>query len=60
MAVEDQVRAVVPELGHLIQALRTPVVSQVLLYGAPTLVVGWLLLSTWRPAPTPNDEEDQA
>ena len=44
-----QVQAVVPEVGHLIQALRTPVVSQVLLYGAPALLAGWLLLSIWRP-----------
>jgi signal peptidase len=28
----------------------------VLLYGAPTLLVGWLLLSIWRP----TREEDQA
>jgi signal peptidase len=52
-----QVRAVVPELGHLIQAMRTPVVTQVLLYGAPTLLAGWLLLSIWRPT---REEEDQA
>ena len=51
-----QVRAVIPELGHLIQALRAPVVTQALLYGAPTLLVGWLLLTIWRPA---RDEEDE-
>jgi signal peptidase I len=51
-----QVRAVVPVLGHVIQALRAPVVTQVLLYGAPTLLVGWLLLTIWRPA---RDEEDE-
>jgi signal peptidase I len=51
-----EVRGVIPELGHLIQALRAPVVTQVLLYGAPTLLVGWLLLSIWRP--TPTEEED--
>ncbi|MQA34276.1 signal peptidase I [Modestobacter roseus] len=45
-----QVRAVVPELGHLIEALRTPVVSQALVYGAPALLAGWLLLTIWRPA----------
>ncbi|HLM05977.1 MAG TPA: signal peptidase I [Blastococcus sp.] len=45
-----RVRAVVPEIGHLIQALRAPVVTQVLLYGAPSLLVGWLLLTIWRPA----------
>lgn len=49
-----EVRAVIPELGHLIQALRAPVVTQALLYGAPTLLVGWLLLTIWRPA---RDEE---
>jgi signal peptidase I len=53
-----QVRAVIPELGNVIQALRAPVVAQVLLYGAPTLLVGWLLLSIWRP--TREDEEDRA
>jgi signal peptidase I len=51
-----QVRAVIPELGHLIQALRAPVVTQALLYGAPALLVGWLLLTIWRPA---RDEEDK-
>jgi len=51
-----EVRAVIPELGHLIQALRAPVVTQVLLYGAPTLLAGWLLLTIWRP--TRTEEED--
>jgi signal peptidase I len=54
-----RVRAVVPELGHLIQALRAPVVTQVLLYGAPALLAGWVLLSIWRPT-TEIREEDQA
>ena len=53
-----QVRAVIPELGHVIQALRAPVVAQVLLYGAPALLVGWLLLTIWRPSP--EDEEARA
>jgi signal peptidase I len=44
-----QVRAVIPELGHVIEALRVPVVSQALVYGAPALLAGWLLLSIWRP-----------
>jgi signal peptidase I len=52
-----RVRAVVPELGHLIEALRTPVVAQVLLYGAPALLAGWVLLSIWRPT---RNEEDPA
>ena len=51
-------RAVIPELGHLIQALRTPVLTQVLLYGAPALLAGWLLLGIWRP--TTDQEEDRA
>src|SRR3954469_12320447 len=46
-----QVKGVVPEVGSAIQALRTPVVSQVLRYGAVALLAGWLLLSIWRPAP---------
>ena len=53
-----QVRAVLPEIGTLIQALRTPVVTQVLLYGAPSLLVGWLLLTIWRP--TRTEEEDRS
>ncbi|MGY1845479.1 signal peptidase I [Modestobacter sp. SYSU DS0875] len=57
-----QVQAVVPELGHVIEALRAPVVSQALVYGAPALLAGWLLLTIWRPAETPDthseDEEE--
>jgi signal peptidase I len=55
-----QVRAVVPLLGHVIEALRAPVVTQALLYGAPTLLVGWLLLTIWRPARVEDDKEDKA
>jgi signal peptidase I len=62
-----QVRAVVPEAGHLIQALRTPGVSEALRYGAVGLLAGWLLLSIWRPTPArteatddTNDEEARA
>ena len=57
-----QVRAVVPELGHAIQALRAPVLTQTLLYGVPALLAGWVLLTIWRPAPettTTRDEEDK-
>ena len=53
-----ELRAVIPELGHVIQALRAPVVAQVLLYGAPALLAGWLLLGIWRP--TRADEEARA
>ncbi|MGY2065320.1 signal peptidase I [Blastococcus sp. SYSU DS0619] len=51
-----QVRVVVPEVGHLVQLLRTPVVSQVLLYGAPALLAGWLLMTIWRPARDETEE----
>ena len=52
-----QVRAVVPEIGHVIHALRTPAVATTLVYGAPALVAGWLILSIWRPR---KQEEDRA
>ena len=51
-----QLRAVVPELGHLVTLLRTPVVNQVLVYGAPLLLATWLLLSIWRPRRVANEE----
>jgi len=51
-----QVRGVVPEIGNLIRVLRTPGVTDVLLYGAPALLAGWLLLSIWRPAREENQE----
>jgi signal peptidase I len=54
-----QVRAVIPEIGHVIEALRTPVVSQALVYGAPTLLAGWLLLSIWRPVTTEHRTEEE-
>jgi signal peptidase I len=54
-----QVRAVVPGLGHLIEALRTPVLSQALVYGAPTLLAGWLLLSIWRPTTDEHTQDQQ-
>jgi signal peptidase len=55
-----QVRAVIPELGHLIEVLRAPVVTQALLYGAPILLVGWILLTIWRPASVEEDEEAES
>jgi signal peptidase I len=51
-----QVRAVIPEIGHAIHALRTPAVATALVYGAPALVAGWLLLAIWRP----RKKEDRA
>src|SRR3954462_4808211 len=52
-----QVRAVIPELGHVIEALRTPIVNKALIYGAPALLAGWLILSIWRPAEDDEDDE---
>jgi signal peptidase len=52
-----QVRAVIPEIGSVIQALRTPVVAQALTYGATALVAGWLILAIWRPE---KQEEEEA
>jgi signal peptidase len=43
-----QVTSVTPALDHLIQALRSPAISHTLVYGAPALLAGWLLLSVWR------------
>jgi hypothetical protein len=51
-----EVRAVVPGLGHLITALRTPAVHHALVYGLPAVLAGWLLLTIWRP----GDEEDES
>ena len=55
-----QVQAVIPELGHLITALRTPWVSHLLVYGAPALVAGWMLLAIWRPVRDEDDDADAA
>jgi signal peptidase I len=51
-----QVRAVIPEIGSVIQALRTPVVAHVLTYGATALVAGWLILAIWRPEKQKEEE----
>jgi signal peptidase I len=53
-----QVRAVVPHLGRVIETLRSPLVGRALLYGAPTLLAGWLILAIWRPTRT-DEKEDQ-
>ncbi|NEK60760.1 signal peptidase I, partial [Geodermatophilus sabuli] len=50
-----QVQAVIPAAGHLITALRTPAISSALVYGAPALLAGWLLLTIWRPTTTTDD-----
>jgi signal peptidase len=51
-----RVRAVIPDLGRVIEALRSPVVTTALVYGAPTLLAAWLLLAIWRPARTEAKE----
>ena len=51
-----QLRAVLPKVGHVIGWLREPVVARSLVYGAPALLAGWLILGIWRPA---RDEEEQ-
>ena len=50
-----QVSAVIPDLGHAIEFLRTPTISHTLVYGAPALLAGWLLLSLWTPARTQDE-----
>lgn len=47
--------AVIPEVGNVIRALRTPVVSSILVYGVPAVLVGGLLLMIWS---RPKDEDD--
>jgi len=49
-----QVRGVVPALGTAIRFLRTPVLQKVLLYGMPTLLAGWVLVSLWAPRKNKN------
>ncbi|WP_298252055.1 signal peptidase I [uncultured Arthrobacter sp.] len=52
-----EARAVIPEVGSIIRALRTPVVSQLLVYGVPAVLVGGLLLMIWS---RPKDDADDA
>jgi signal peptidase I len=52
-----RVRAVIPDLGRAIEALRTPVVTKALVYGAPTILAGWLLVAIWRPSRKEGKEE---
>jgi signal peptidase I len=52
-----QVRAVLPHLGRVIEAFRNPLVAKALVYGAPILLAGWLILAIWQPTRT-NTKED--
>ncbi|MFW3172312.1 signal peptidase I [Geodermatophilus sp. CPCC 206100] len=54
-----QVQAVIPEVGQVITALRTPWINHLLVYGAPTLLAGWLLLTIWRPTTTDHDQDEE-
>jgi signal peptidase I len=54
-----QVHAVIPHLGRVIEAFRSPVVAKALVYGAPTLLAGWLILAIWQPTRT-NAKEDRS
>jgi signal peptidase I len=54
-----QVRAVIPEAGHLIAALRTPLIHHTLVYGVPALLAAWILLTIWRPTDDTEDQRDQ-
>jgi signal peptidase len=53
-----QMRAVVPAVGDAITALRDPLVNRVLVYGAPALLAGWMLLAIWRPARDEDEDTD--
>ena len=52
-----RVRGVIPHLGSVIEAFRNPVVTKALVYGAPTILAGWLLVAIWRPSRTEGKEE---
>ncbi len=54
-----QVRGVVPMLGTAIRFLREPVLQKALLYGVPTVLAGWVLISLWAPRKS-TPEEDAA
>ncbi len=51
-----QVRAVIPNLGTAIHALRTPIAQLLTLLLAPALIMGILMVRIWRPGPTPPPE----
>jgi signal peptidase len=53
-----QVRAVVPHLGRVIEVFRSPALAKALVYGAPTLLAGWLILALWRPRTQDTSTED--
>ncbi len=56
-----EVAAVIPQVGNAIRALRTPLVSHVLVYGIPAVLVGSLLLMIWsRPGGADDEDADDS
>ena len=53
-----QVQAVVPEIGHLITALRSSTLSTLFVQLVPVALGVWMLLGIWRP--TRGDDSDDA
>jgi signal peptidase len=49
-------KATVPHLGSVIRALREPVIRNVMLYGAPAVLVGGVLVSIWARKPEEKPE----
>ncbi|WP_235498628.1 signal peptidase I [Arthrobacter sp. Leaf234] len=54
-----QAAAVIPEVGNVIRALRTPAVSHILVYGVPAVLVGALLLMIWSRREEDDDDASE-
>jgi signal peptidase len=52
-----RVRTVVPHAGSVIRRLRGPGLHLLLAVVAPALLIGWLLLSIWRPAGSGGEQD---
>ena len=52
-----QVQAVVPEIGHVITALRNPALSTLFVQLLPVALGVWMLLAIWRPTRGLDDED---
>jgi signal peptidase len=52
-----EVAAVIPQVGNAIRMLRTPMVSHILVYGIPAVLVGALLLMIWS---RPDEDSDES
>jgi signal peptidase len=51
-----QMQAVVPEIGHVISALRNPTLSTLFVQLVPVALGAWMLLGIWRPTRGDDDE----